>query len=102
MFGLLIRGLRVGMDMLMAIQDQGHTTSLSKVVALPMLSGSEGLDKFLVQFEGVIDSDFPNYQVLFDYLCTKFLCLEFLLDVPDFISNFFLCIFSFVQVYFGY
>ncbi|XP_075514538.1 LOW QUALITY PROTEIN: DNA mismatch repair protein MSH7 [Primulina tabacum] len=61
-FGLLIKGLRAGMDMLMAIQDQGHVTSLSKVVALPMLRGSEGLDKFLVQFEGAIDSDFPNYQ----------------------------------------
>ncbi|XP_073141498.1 DNA mismatch repair protein MSH7 isoform X2 [Henckelia pumila] len=61
-FGLLIRGLRVGMDMLMAIQDQGHITSLSKVVALPMLRGSEGLDKFLIQFEAAIDSDFPNYQ----------------------------------------
>nr|GEW57718.1 DNA mismatch repair protein MSH7 [Tanacetum cinerariifolium] len=35
---------------------------LSKLFTLPMLSGSDGLDKFLTQFEAAVDSDFPNYQ----------------------------------------
>ncbi|KAK6151778.1 hypothetical protein DH2020_014413 [Rehmannia glutinosa] len=62
-FGSLVRGLRIGMQMLMLLQNHEiMTTSLSKVVSLPILSGSEGLDKSLTQFEAAIDSDFPNYQ----------------------------------------
>ncbi|KAI3446975.1 hypothetical protein Pfo_003640 [Paulownia fortunei] len=62
-FGSLVKGLRIGMQMLMLLRkDEIMTTSLSKVVSLPMLSGSEGLDKSLAQFEAAIDSDFPNYQ----------------------------------------
>ncbi|CAI9100302.1 OLC1v1037275C1 [Oldenlandia corymbosa var. corymbosa] len=62
-FGLLVKGLRAGMDLLMSLQNEGHiTTSLSKVLCLPQLIGANGLDKFLTQFEAAIDSDFPNYQ----------------------------------------
>ncbi|PIN11346.1 Mismatch repair ATPase MSH6 (MutS family) [Handroanthus impetiginosus] len=62
-FGLLVRGLRIGMQMLMLLQEHEiMSTSLSKVVSFPMLSGSEGLDKSLAQFEAAIDSDFPNYE----------------------------------------
>ncbi|KAL7093523.1 hypothetical protein ACP275_11G045500 [Erythranthe tilingii] len=62
-FGSLIRGLRSGMQMLLPLQEHDiMTSSLSKVISLPMLSGSEGLDSSLAQFEAAIDSDFPNYQ----------------------------------------
>lgn len=63
-FGSLVKGLRIGMQMLMLLQkDEVMTASLSKVVSFPVLSGSEGLDKSLSQFEAAIDSEFPNYQV---------------------------------------
>lgn len=63
-FGTLIRGLRIGMQMLLLLQEHEiMTSSLSKVISLPILGGSEGIDKFLAQFEAAIDSDFPNYQV---------------------------------------
>ncbi|KAL8507194.1 hypothetical protein ACS0TY_017922 [Phlomoides rotata] len=62
-FGSLVKGLRIGLHMLKFLQDdEVITVSLSKVVFLPVLSGSEGLDKSLSQFEAAIDSDFPNYQ----------------------------------------
>ncbi|KAL3653095.1 Mismatch repair protein msh3 [Castilleja foliolosa] len=62
-FGSLVRGLRTGMQMLIELQKHKiMTSSLSKVVSLPMLSGSKGLDEFLSQFEAAIDSDFPDYQ----------------------------------------
>ncbi|GFP94868.1 DNA mismatch repair protein msh7 [Phtheirospermum japonicum] len=62
-FGSLVRGLRTGMQMLMELQKHKiMTSSLSKVVSLPMLSGSKGLDEFLSQFEAALDSDFPDYQ----------------------------------------
>ncbi|KAI3453499.1 hypothetical protein Pfo_010162 [Paulownia fortunei] len=55
--------LRIGMPMVMLLQKHGiMTTSLSEEVSLPMLNGSEGLDKSLAQFEAAMDSDFPNYQ----------------------------------------
>lgn len=63
-FGSLVKGLRIGIHMLNFLQnDEALTMSLSKVVFLPVLSGSEGLDKSLSQFEAAIDSEFPNYQV---------------------------------------
>lgn len=43
--------------------DEAITVSLAKVVFLPELSGSKGLDNSLSQFEAAIDSEFPNYQV---------------------------------------
>lgn len=64
-FGTLIKGLRVGMDLLLLLQTEEHvSTPLSKVFKLPSLSGSDGLDKFLTQFEAAVDSDFPNYKVI--------------------------------------
>lgn len=63
MFGLLVKGLRIGLDLLMLLQKEGLTSSLAKVVSLPVLDGNNGLDKFLTQFEAAIDSDFPNFQV---------------------------------------
>ncbi|XP_047949735.1 DNA mismatch repair protein MSH7 isoform X2 [Salvia hispanica] len=62
-FGSLVRGLRIGMEMLMLLQnDEIMTASLSKVITVPVLSGSGGLDEYLSQFEAAIDSEFPNYQ----------------------------------------
>ncbi|XWS26879.1 hypothetical protein CRYUN_Cryun26dG0068000 [Craigia yunnanensis] len=62
-FGTLVKGLRIGMDLLRLLQkDADMLSPLSKVFKLPMLSGTDGLDKFLTQFEAAIDSDFPNYQ----------------------------------------
>ncbi|KAM7509492.1 hypothetical protein LguiA_019945 [Lonicera macranthoides] len=62
-FGCLVKGLRVAMDMLMLLQNEGFIiSSLSKVINIPILGGSDGLDKFLTQFEAAVDSDFPNYQ----------------------------------------
>ncbi|KAG6424168.1 hypothetical protein SASPL_114581 [Salvia splendens] len=62
-FGSLVRGLRIGMEMLMLLQnDEVMTASLSKVITVPVLSGSGGLDEYLSQFEAAIDSEFPNYQ----------------------------------------
>lgn len=63
MFGLLIEGLRIGLDLLRLWQMECLTSSLSKVVSLPVLDGDDGLDKVLAQFEAAIDSDFPNFQV---------------------------------------
>ncbi|XP_022749790.1 DNA mismatch repair protein MSH7-like isoform X2 [Durio zibethinus] len=62
-FGTLVKGLRTGMDLLKLLQkDADMLSPLSKVFKLPMLSGTDGLDEFLTQFEAAIDSDFPNYQ----------------------------------------
>ncbi|KAL6560884.1 Mismatch repair protein msh3 [Orobanche hederae] len=62
-FGSLVRGLRIGMQMLMELQKHEiMPSSLSKIIFLPMLSGCGGLDEFLRQFEAAIDSDFPDYQ----------------------------------------
>ncbi|XP_047249781.1 DNA mismatch repair protein MSH7 isoform X2 [Capsicum annuum] len=68
-FGLLVKGLRIGLDLLMLLQKEGLTSSLAKVVSLPVLDGNNGLDKFLTQFEAAIDSDFPNFQ---DHNATDF------------------------------
>ncbi|KAL6496595.1 Mismatch repair protein msh3 [Orobanche gracilis] len=62
-FGSLVRGLRIGMQMLMELQKHEiMPSSLSKVISLPMLCGRGGLDEFLRQFEAAVDSDFPDYQ----------------------------------------
>ncbi|WJZ99933.1 hypothetical protein VitviT2T_018338 [Vitis vinifera] len=56
-------GLRVAIDLLVRLQKEGHImSSLSKVLKLPMLSGSNGVDKLLTRFDVAIDSDFPNYE----------------------------------------
>lgn len=66
MFGSLVKGLRIGVDLLLLLYKEGcMSSSLSKILCLPVLIGDNGLDKFLTQFEAAIDSDFPNYQVCF-------------------------------------
>lgn len=64
-FGTLVKGLRFGMDLLKLLQNEGYIIEpLSKVFTVPILSGNDGLDQYLSQFEAAVDSDFPNYQVL--------------------------------------
>ncbi|XP_075098067.1 DNA mismatch repair protein MSH7-like [Nicotiana tabacum] len=62
-FGLLVKGLRIGLDLLRLLQKERLSSSLAKVVSLPVLDGDDGLDKFLSQFEAAIKSDFPNFQL---------------------------------------
>ncbi|XP_022157567.1 DNA mismatch repair protein MSH7 isoform X2 [Momordica charantia] len=62
LFGSLVKGLRTALDLLIQVQKEGYIISLSKVVKLPLVSGSGGLDQFLSQFEAAVDSEFPNYQ----------------------------------------
>ncbi|KAL9242372.1 hypothetical protein vseg_016380 [Gypsophila vaccaria] len=62
-FGSLVKGLRIGLDLLIALQSEEHFMSLLlKILDLPVLNGHDGLIQFLKQFEAAIDSDFPNYQ----------------------------------------
>ncbi|KAL4563948.1 hypothetical protein LXL04_027997 [Taraxacum kok-saghyz] len=62
-FGSLVKGLRVGLDLLKALQKQDKLFSLLlKIFSLPILIGNDGIDTFLAQFEAAVDSDFPNYQ----------------------------------------
>ncbi|XAR53316.1 hypothetical protein NMG60_11021836 [Bertholletia excelsa] len=62
-FGSLVKGMRIAMDLLILLQNEGQVLlSLSKLLKLPVLCGSDGLDKFLCQFEAAVESDFPNYQ----------------------------------------
>ncbi|KAL6984822.1 DNA mismatch repair protein msh7 [Sarracenia purpurea var. burkii] len=62
-FGSLVKGLRVGMDLLTLLQNEGHMIlSISRVLKFPVLHASDELDKFLAQFEAAVESDFPNYQ----------------------------------------
>lgn len=65
-FGSLVKGLRIAMDLLMLLHKGGHIIpSLSKIFIFSIFDGSNGLDKFLTQFEAAVASDFPNYQVSF-------------------------------------
>ncbi|KAH1234251.1 DNA mismatch repair protein MSH7 [Glycine max] len=62
-FGSLVKGLRTALSLLLLLQkEQPLISSLTKVFKLPILTGSNGLDQFLAQFEAAVDSDFPNYQ----------------------------------------
>ncbi|XP_004288695.1 PREDICTED: DNA mismatch repair protein MSH7 isoform X2 [Fragaria vesca subsp. vesca] len=62
-FGTLVKGLRFGLDLLKVLQNEGHMIELLlKLFKVPSLSGSDGLDLYLKQFEAAVDSDFPNYQ----------------------------------------
>lgn len=64
-FGSLVKGLRVGLDLLKLLHTGQHAiSSFNKFVKLPELRGDNGIDKFLSQIEAAIDSDFPDYQVL--------------------------------------
>ncbi|KAK8914031.1 DNA mismatch repair protein MSH7 [Platanthera zijinensis] len=59
-FSLLIKGFRIGIDLLMLLQKEEHKLFfLSKVVNLPML---RGLDDLLKQFEAAMSEDFPHYE----------------------------------------
>ncbi|XP_014496504.1 DNA mismatch repair protein MSH7 [Vigna radiata var. radiata] len=62
-FGSLVNGLRTALSLLLLLmKEQPLMSSLTKVFKLPLLTGSEGLDQFLIQFEAAVHSDFPNYQ----------------------------------------
>ncbi|KAL2929255.1 DNA mismatch repair protein MSH7 [Bienertia sinuspersici] len=62
-FGSLVKGLRVAMDLLAVLYDEEHIKSLlSKISDLPQLNGHGALSEDLSQFEAAIDSDFPKYQ----------------------------------------
>nr|XP_007152815.1 hypothetical protein PHAVU_004G162000g [Phaseolus vulgaris]ESW24809.1 hypothetical protein PHAVU_004G162000g [Phaseolus vulgaris] len=62
-FGSLVNGLRTALSLLLLLmKEQPLVSSLTKVFKLPILTGSEGLDQFLIQFEAAVHSDFPNYQ----------------------------------------
>ncbi|KAJ1419832.1 P-loop containing nucleoside triphosphate hydrolase [Sesbania bispinosa] len=62
-FGSLVKGLRTALSLLLLLQkEQPLISSLNKVFKLPILTGCNGLNQFLTQFEAAVDSDFPNYQ----------------------------------------
>ncbi|CAJ1951821.1 unnamed protein product [Sphenostylis stenocarpa] len=62
-FGSLVNGVRTALSLLLLLMKEQHLiSSLTKVFKLPILTGSEGLDQFLIQFEAAVRSDFPNYQ----------------------------------------
>ncbi|XP_027358489.1 DNA mismatch repair protein MSH7 isoform X2 [Abrus precatorius] len=62
-FGSLVKGFRTALGLLLLLQkEQPLISSLTKVFKLPILTGSNGLDQFLTQFEAAVVSDFPNYQ----------------------------------------
>ncbi|XP_021723674.1 DNA mismatch repair protein MSH7-like [Chenopodium quinoa] len=62
-FGLIVKGLRIGMDLMNVLYNEEHLMSrLSKIMDLPQLSEQNALSEFLSQFEAAIDSDFPKYQ----------------------------------------
>ncbi|KAJ8749841.1 hypothetical protein K2173_013244 [Erythroxylum novogranatense] len=62
-FGSLVKGLRIGMDLLLSLQNEWEViSSLSKIFKLPELNSSSGLDKFLSELEAAMDSEFPTYQ----------------------------------------
>lgn len=73
MFGSLVKGLRIGLNLLLVLQSEGLLmSSFAKVFKVPVLTDSCGLDQFLTQFEAAIESDFPNYQVLFVLIWYQF------------------------------
>ncbi|KAK9102607.1 hypothetical protein Sjap_019861 [Stephania japonica] len=62
-FCSLVKGLRVGVDFLSILHEKEHElSSLSKVLDVPSLNGSDGLDGLLSQFEAAVDSEFSNVQ----------------------------------------
>lgn len=69
MFGSLLKGLRIGLSLLLLLQEEGPLmSSFTKIFKVPVLIGSDGLDQFLGQLEAALDSDFPNYQVFFSLI----------------------------------
>ncbi|XP_040377503.1 DNA mismatch repair protein MSH7 [Oryza brachyantha] len=59
-FGMLVKGFRIGFDLLDVLRRQDHGISaLSKVADVPTLST---LNELIHQFEEAIDNDFPRYQ----------------------------------------
>lgn len=72
-FGSLVKGLRVGINLLSVLQKKNHEiSSLSKIVNLPILSE---LDELLHQYEVALDDDFPRYQVCYTELYATFFFL---------------------------
>ncbi|MQL89491.1 hypothetical protein Taro_022064, partial [Colocasia esculenta] len=59
-FGCLVKGLRIGMDLLRILQKEGQQImSLSKVLNCPVI---DCLLEFLSEFETAMDDNFPDYQ----------------------------------------
>jgi hypothetical protein len=88
-FGMLIKGLRVGINLLSVLQREDHgILALSKSVDIPTLSS---LDELVHQFEEAIDNDFPRYQVLGISMCISHISPYFFscywLSVLDFHST---------------
>ncbi|KAI3952729.1 hypothetical protein MKX01_039742, partial [Papaver californicum] len=62
-FGSLVKGLRIGLDLLMILQHKERDmAALLNYLVVPPLCGSNGLDQHLTQFEAAIDSNFPKFQ----------------------------------------
>ncbi|XP_068652588.1 DNA mismatch repair protein MSH7 [Aristolochia californica] len=62
-FVSLVKGLRIGMDLLNIMQKEAlQISSLSEVLNLPLLTGSNGLDEVLTQLEVAVDSDFAPHK----------------------------------------
>ncbi|KAI3923592.1 hypothetical protein MKW98_011222 [Papaver atlanticum] len=62
-FGSLVKGMRIGLDLLMILQQKERDMSaLLNYLVVPPLCGSNGLDEHLTQFEAAVDSDFPKFQ----------------------------------------
>ncbi|XP_042481954.1 DNA mismatch repair protein MSH7 [Macadamia integrifolia] len=62
-FGSLIKGLRIGMDLLNIFnKEKNGFSSLSKMLDLPLLCGVKELNELLTQLEAAVDNDFPKYQ----------------------------------------
>lgn len=77
-FGHLVKGLRLGVDLLTILHEEGRQIpSLSKILNCPAMAE---LDQFLSVFEAAIETSFPHYQVpppslimgvWFLYLCCR-------------------------------
>ncbi|XP_020521545.1 DNA mismatch repair protein MSH7 [Amborella trichopoda] len=62
-FGSLIKGLRIGMDMLKVLQKEEYWCSqLANFLPPSFLNGIKNLDVLLTELEAAFDDDFPHYQ----------------------------------------
>ncbi|KAF9614084.1 hypothetical protein IFM89_015083 [Coptis chinensis] len=63
LYGTLVKGMRVGIDLLMLLQEKEQEIfSLSKILDIPLRSGTTRLDELITQFEATVESDFHKYQ----------------------------------------
>ncbi|KAG9459293.1 hypothetical protein H6P81_003801 [Aristolochia fimbriata] len=62
-FVSLVKGLRIGMDLLnIILKEDLAISSLSEVLNLPLPTGSDGLDEVLTQLEEAVESDFAQHK----------------------------------------